>query len=242
MAEELRKAEHLHADESGWKLFAKVDGKGNYKWFIWVFISKDIALFVLHPTRSSKVPYKVLFNIDIDDVKKIGILYHINNERIKYNQGDSLFKEYDEKLREKIDEIKSLINIEYNHPAQAAIMNSMKEHWKGLTLFVEYSEFPMDNNHAEQIIRTIALGRKNYWGNHSIWGGELTVAMFSIIQTCGLHGLSAKGYLTYYLTECAKRGSAPPEDEIEAFLPHKLSEDIREKLRINKPECPAPSS
>ena len=300
MAEELRKAEHLHADESGWRLFAKVDGKGNYKWFIWVFISKDIVLFVLHPTRSSKVPYKVLFNIDVDDVKKvdkklfkaktmkwlnvdkfssykalknlglvelifcwshqrrefintgtkypelsdwveewvkrIGTLYHINNERIKYNPGDSFFKEYDEKLREKIDEISSLINMEYNHPAQAAIMNSMKEHWKGLTLFVDHPEFPMDNNHAEQIIRAIALGRKNYWGNHSIWGGELSVAMFSIIKTCGLHGLSAKKYLAYYLAECAKRGAAPSEDEIKQFLPHKLSEDIKAKLNINTPQ------
>ena len=45
----LRKACHFHADESGWKLFAKVDEKGNYNWFIWVFISKDIVLFVLHP-------------------------------------------------------------------------------------------------------------------------------------------------------------------------------------------------
>jgi len=300
MAKELRKAEHLHADESGWRLFAKIDGKGNYKWFIWVFISKDIVLFVLHPTRSSKVPYKVLFNIDVEDVKKvdkklfkakamkwlnvdkfssykalknmglvelifcwthqrrefidtgtkypelsswveewvkrIGTLYHINNERIKYNQGNSLFKEYDEKLRKKIDEIESLIKMQYSHSAQADIMNSMKEHWKGLTLFVDHPEFPMDNNRAEQIIRAIALARKNYWGNHSIWGGELTVAMLSIIKTCGLLGISAKGYLTYYLIECAKRGAAPSEDEIEQFLPHKLSKDIKAKLNINDPQ------
>ncbi|MEM4326322.1 MAG: IS66 family transposase [Candidatus Pacearchaeota archaeon] len=298
MAEELRKAEHLHADESGWRLFAKVDSNGNYKWFIWVFISKDIVLFVLHPTRSSKVPYKVLFNIDIDEIKKIdknllnakamkwlnvdkfssykalkntgfveliycwshqrrefidtgtkypelsdwveewvkriGMLYHINNERIEYKPEDSLFKTHDNKLRGKIDEIWSLINMEYTHPAQIAIMNSMKEHWKGLTLFIDHPEFPMDNNYAEQIIRAMVLGRKNYWGNHSIWGGELTVAMFSIIQTCNLHGISPKEYLTYYLTECTKRGAAPSGDEIEQFLPHKLAGNIKEKLNINR--------
>ncbi len=300
MAEELRKTQHLHADESGWRLFTKIDGKGNYKWFIWVFISKDIVLFVLHPTRSSKVPYKVLFNIDTDDVKKIdknllnakvikwlnvdkfssykalkkmglveliycwshqrrefidartnypelsdwveewveriGTLYHINNERIEYKPEDPLFKTHDVKLREKIDEIWSFINREYSHPAQAAIMSSMKEHWKGLTLFVDRPEFPMDNNLAEQIIRAMVLGRKNYWGNHSIWGGELTVAMFSIIQTCGLHGISPKGYLTYYLAECAKRGAASSKNEIDQFLPHKLSEDTKAKLNINDPQ------
>lgn len=71
MANELRKSNHIHADESGWKLFAITDGKSNYRWFIWVFISKDTALFVLAPTRSAKVPYKVLFDIDPDEIEKI---------------------------------------------------------------------------------------------------------------------------------------------------------------------------
>jgi len=66
--------------------------------------------------------------------------------------------------------------------------------------------------------------------------------MFSIVQTCSIHGISPRAYLTHYLAECAKRGGSPSEEEIEAFLPHKLSEDIRERLKINKPEGPAPSS
>ena len=151
MAKCLREAHHFHADESGWKLFALIDNKENYKWFIWVFVSKDIVLFVLHPTRSAKVPLKTLFDIDSGDVKmieadlkekkimsvdkfssyktlerlglvelsfcwahqrrnfidlgtkypqlsnwveewikRIGKLYHINNERIKYSPEDPL--------------------------------------------------------------------------------------------------------------------------------------------------------
>ncbi|GAH96673.1 unnamed protein product, partial [marine sediment metagenome] len=58
----------------------------------------------------------------------------------------------DQKLREKLDEISSLINREYSHPAQTAIMNSMKEHWEGLTLFVDNPEIPMDNNLADYIL------------------------------------------------------------------------------------------
>ncbi len=303
MAKCLREAHHFHADESGWKLFALIDKKENYKWFIWVFVSKDIVLFVLHPTRSAKVPLKTLFDIDSEHIKmievdlkekkimsvdkfssyktlerlglvdlsfcwahqrrnfidlgtkypelsnwveewikRIGKLYHINNERIKYGSENPLFKEYDEKLREKVDEVYSLIIAEYSHPEQASIMNSMKEHWKGLTLFVDSPGLPMDNNLAERMLRSMVLGRKNYWGNHCLWAGQLTVEMLSIVQTCLMHGISPRAYLTYYLTECAKRGSAPPKDEVEAFLPHKLTEDMREKLRINKPEERAPDS
>jgi len=43
--------------------------------------------------------------------------------------------------------------------------------------------------------------------------------------------LPSRAYLTYYLTECTKRGSAPSEDEIETFLPHKLNESIKRELK-----------
>ncbi|MFQ5835942.1 MAG: IS66 family transposase [bacterium] len=295
MGRNLREAHHFHADESGWHLFVKIDDKGNYNWFMWVFISKDIVLFVLHPTRSAKVPCKNLFDIEPEEIKmikgpivnpkekkimnvdkfssykmlerlglvelafcwahqrrefidlktkypelsswaeewieRIGTLYYINNERIKYNSEDPLFREYDQKLREKLDEISSLINREYSHPAQAAIMNSMKEHWEGLTLFVDNPEIPIDNNLAERMLRPMVLGRKNYWGNHALWAGQLTAAMFSVIQTCLMHSISPRAYLTYYLTECAKRGSAPSGGEIELFLPPKLNESIKTKLK-----------
>jgi len=163
-------------------------------------------------------------------LKRIANLYHINNERVKYDLQEPVFKEYDKKLREKLNEFYSFINREYSHPAQTAIMNSIKEHWKGLTLFVDNPEIPMDNNLAERMLRPMVLGRKNYWGNHALWAGQLTTAMFSIIQTCLIHKISSRAYLTYYLIECVKRGSVPSEDEIELFLPPKLNESIKTKL------------
>lgn len=165
-------------------------------------------------------------------IERIGNLYHINNERVKYTPEDPSFWEYNQRLKEKLNKMYSLTNMEYEHPAQAAIMRSMRQHWQGLTLFVDNPGIPLDNNFAERMLRPMVLGRKNYWGNHSLWAGKLTAAMFSIVQTCLLHGISPRAYLTYYLTECAKKGSAPPEGEIEAFLPHKLKrKKSRAKLK-----------
>ncbi|MBT9166478.1 MAG: hypothetical protein DDT25_01163 [Chloroflexi bacterium] len=115
-------------------------------------------------------------------MERIGLPYHTNNQRVTYPKESPLFKKYDQELKEKIDKISSLINQGYNHPGQTAVITSMKEHWKGLTLFVDNPDIPMDNNQAERILRTAVLGRKNYWGNHALWAGELTVAMFSLIQ------------------------------------------------------------
>jgi len=77
----------------------------------------------------------------------------------------------------------------------------------------------------------MVLGRKNYWGNHSLWPGKLTAAMFSIIQTRLMHEISPRAYLTYYLTECTKRGSAPSEDEIKPSLPPEFNESIKTKSK-----------
>jgi hypothetical protein len=55
--------------------------------------------------------------------------------------------------------------------------------------------------------------------------------MFGSFQTCLMHKISPRAYLTYYLTECTKRGSAPSEDEIKLSLPPKLNENIKIKLK-----------
>jgi transposase len=291
----LRQAEHVHADESGWKIFVQIDEKGNYNWFIWVYVCPEVVVFVLEPGRSSEVPCKTLFDMDIQEAKllenlpkekklltvdkfsayktleKLGLvelsycwahqrrefiqakvkypelagwsdiwikniadIYHINNQRVKTEPQTASFREYYALLRKEISRIESLINQQYQHPAQISIMESMKTHWKGLTLFVSHPLIPMDNNISERMLRGPVLGRKNYWGNHSFWAGQLSVTMFSVIQSCFRNNISPNAYLTYYLSECAKKGSAP--EEIDSFLPHKLTPDIRERLRVNKPE------
>ncbi|OIO73313.1 MAG: hypothetical protein AUJ85_08370 [Elusimicrobia bacterium CG1_02_37_114] len=60
--------------------------------------------------------------------------------------------------------------------------------------------------------------------------------MHSIIQTCLLHRISPRSYLIYYFEECTKRNSAHDENEIDLFLPHKLSEEIKQKLKIPETE------
>ena len=62
------------------------------------------------------------------------------------------------------------------------------EHWSGLTLLVEHPETPMDNNRAENTIRTPVNGRKNYDGSGSLWSAQLAARLFSILQSLALWG------------------------------------------------------
>ncbi len=169
-------------------------------------------------------------------IGKIAELYQINKERIKHNSKTASFKKYDALLREKIAHLKCLVNKPYPHLQQVAIAESMKTHWQGLTMFVDNPDLDMDNNISERMLRIPVLGRKNYWGNHALWAGQLSAAMFSIIQTCTYNDISPREYLTYFLSECVRKGAALSQDEITSFLPHNLTTDIRERLRMNKPE------
>jgi transposase len=42
----------LHADEITWRVFARRDGSGPAKWWLWVFIGPDTVCFVMDPSRS----------------------------------------------------------------------------------------------------------------------------------------------------------------------------------------------
>ncbi|MBY0544483.1 MAG: transposase [Gammaproteobacteria bacterium] len=55
MVEHNTQASHWHADETGWKVFAKVDGKLSTKWYLWLFQSHDSVVYKCCPSRSSQV-------------------------------------------------------------------------------------------------------------------------------------------------------------------------------------------
>jgi transposase len=54
------------------------------------------------------------------------------------------------------------------HPARRKVLESLGNHWTGLTVFVEHPEVPMDNNTAEWVQRGPVVGRKNYYGSGAV--------------------------------------------------------------------------
>lgn len=169
-------------------------------------------------------------------VDRIGKLYQINDERVKHENGSKEFEVYDRRLRKRLSLMEQRFKLNYDDERKGKVMDSMKEHWPGLTLFLEHPEIPMDNNSMEREIRCGALARKNWWGNHSVWGGNFAACMYSIIRTCLKNNINPRAYLEYYFRECAKQRAAPEENEIDSFLPHNLPENIKDELKIKTPQ------
>jgi len=120
------------------------------------------------------------------------------------------------------------------------VLQSLLDHWSGLTVFVEHPEVPMDNNRAENSIRNPVNGRKNYYGSGSIWSAELAATLFSILQTLVLWGINPRHWLRLYLQACADNGGKAPRN-IEPFLPWSMDEERRAKLSRPYPPPASPT-
>jgi transposase len=85
-----------------------------------------------------------------------------------------------------------------------------------LSRFATDARLEADNNIAENAIRGIALGRRNWLfaGSHS--GGERAAAMYSILQTAKLNGVNPEAYLTDALSKIA---AGHPINRISELMP-----------------------
>jgi len=67
--------------------------------------------------------------------------------------------------------------------------------WRRLTRFLEYPELELSNNWAENAIRPVAIGRKNWIHIGSEQAGPRVAAIVSIMATCRRRSIPVRDYL-----------------------------------------------
>lgn len=80
-----------------------------------------------------------------------------------------------------------------------ALDNSLRR-WQALTRFVDDGQLPVDNNHIENQMRPIAIGRNNWLFAGSLRAGQRGAAVMSLIQSARLNGQDPYAYLKDVLT------------------------------------------
>src|SRR5262249_1509997 len=274
-----------HADETRWLVFALIEGKVGYRWYLWVFHGRDVVVFVLAAGRAHDVPeehlgpdahgimvvdrykaYQVIEQVqkglivlafcwahvrrDFVEVARtwpeqagwalawlegIGQLYALDDARLGGRHEPAALARADAAVRGAVLGLAVQGEAELAdpqvHPARRKVLESLGDHWTGLTVFVEHPEVPMDNNTAERVQRGPVVGRKNYYGSGAVWAGRLAAMMFSLLQTLTLWQLNPRSYLTAYLTACAEAGGQAPED-VQRFWPWHLSAADRRRWSL----------
>lgn len=87
--------------------------------------------------------------------------------------------------------------------------------WPALLEYVNDGILAIDNNAAENALRPIVLGRKNWLFAGSDNGGRTGAVLASLVASCKRHGVDPFAYLKDVLTRIA----ATPVSQLDQFLP-----------------------
>ena len=79
--------------------------------------------------------------------------------------------------------------------ATAKALDYRVRRWGALTRFVDDGQLPIDNNWAENQVRPIAIGRKNWLFAGSLRAGQRAAAVMSLTQSARLNGHDPYAYL-----------------------------------------------
>ena len=90
---------------------------------------------------------------------------------------------------------------------------------KYLRRFLDDGEIPIDNNAAEQSIRSFCIGKKNWVMCDTINGAKSSAIIYSLVETAKANKLRLYEYFNYLLTEIPEHMDDKNNDFCEKLLP-----------------------
>jgi transposase len=145
--------------------------------------------------------------------------------RVRQAKATPLLETYEAWLRAKLETLSAKSDT-------AKAINYSLNQWAALTLYCDDGAVEIDNNIAENALRCVSLGRKNFLFAGSDSGGERAAAMYSLIGSCKLNGIDPRAYLTHVLTCIADH----PINRVDELLPWRVAAHLQ-----NPPPPAAPT-
>ena len=105
-------------------------------------------------------------------------------------------------------------------------LNYLANHWTELTRYLADPELPLDNNQCEQLMRDVAVGRKNWIFAGSFAGGERNAGFLTLVSSAHRNNIDVWAYVDDVL----KRLLAD-ETDYEPLLPWNWAASHPESIR-----------
>lgn len=119
-----------------------------------------------------------------------------------------------------LDEFETWLRSQFERvPPNSAIAKAIRyslSNWTALMRLLYDAQLPMDNNVVENLIRPLAIGRKNWLFVGSEKAGQRATAVMSLIQSAKLNGHDPHAYLKDVLTRLPTHKAK----DIAELLPH----------------------
>ena len=168
--------------------------------------------FDLHTSNKSQIAQSAL--------EQIGRIYDIERE-VKELTPDERRRIRQERLKPLLDALHQWMVLNRQNivdgSATAKALDYSLRRWGALTRFIGDGRLPVDNNHIENQIRPIAIGRNNWLFAGSLRAGKRAAAVMSLIQSAKLNGHDPYAYLKDVLTRLPTQRASL----IHELLPHR---------------------
>ncbi|MBK7694805.1 MAG: IS66 family transposase [Saprospiraceae bacterium] len=215
-----RSSEHLHNHISSFRGIIQVDGYAVYDQLEYINGINIVSCWA-HTRRYFEQALENDKERAEYVLKKIRKLYLIEQRARDENMNIESRKDL-RKAESKtiLDEIKDYLEKNVNSilPTSAigkAFAYTLKR-WDKLTKYVELGQVEIDNNLVENVIRPIALGRKNYLFAGSHESAQRAAMIYSLLGTCKINNLNPMEWLH----DIFLRINDHPINQIEDLLPH----------------------
>ena len=155
-------------------------------------------------------------------LKRIGELYAVEAE-IKGMPAEQRLAERQRKTKPLLSALESRLREKMKtlsrHPELAKAFTYALNQWPALAYYADDGWAGADNNIAENTLRMISLGRKNWLFFGPGHGGERGALLYSLIGTCKLNGVVPESYLRHVLNVIADW----PINRVSELLPWRVA-------------------
>ncbi|OUE62994.1 transposase [Citrobacter freundii] len=155
-------------------------------------------------------------------LKRIGELYAVEAE-IRGMPAKRRLAERQQKAKPRLKSLESWLREKVKtlsrHSELAKAFTYVLNQWPALAYYTDDGWAEADNNIAENALRMVSLGRKNYLFFGSDHGGERGALLYSLIGTCKLNGVEPESYLRHVLNVIADW----PINRVSELLPWRVA-------------------
>lgn len=215
-------------DRYDFKGYLQCDGYGGYTAAFKSSVAVRLVFCMVHIRRHWLEAKKENSEVTRWFLDKIAGLYHIEHECDKAGMDfDARRTERQAKSRPMMEEMKKWLEDIIVRYSPASLTGKAAAYaytrWDNMMRILDDGHLLLDNNLAENEIRPITLGRKNYMfcGNHE--SVENMCVIQSLLATCRNHDINPRLYLNSVIASMPYFDNATHEDLVQ-LLPHKWKE------------------
>jgi hypothetical protein len=155
-------------------------------------------------------------------LEKIGALFDIERQ-IKGAPPEQRRNIRQRLAKPRLDELATWLDAQLQRiPGKSDLAGAIRyarSRWPALTAYLDHGQLEISNNAAENAIRPVALGRKNWLFAGSDSGGERAALFYTLIRTATLNAVEPEAYLRHVIA----RIGAHPVSRLHELLPWNIA-------------------